>query len=78
MIRNASISGGLIETALELPLHTNLVVTLSIPGGEAPATHALAACVVRVDIEGVGVEWRDIAGTDVVELLARASVLTSG
>ena len=36
LIRNASISGALIETALELPLHTNLVVTLLLPGEGTP------------------------------------------
>jgi len=72
-IRNASISGALIQTELELPLHTNLVVRLSIPGEKAPATRSLAACVVRVDPAGVGVEWRDIAGVDVTDLLERAS-----
>jgi PilZ domain len=71
-IRNASISGALIETASDLPLHTNLVVTLSMTGGEAPASRSLAACVVRVDPDGVGIEWRDIAGADVLDLLERA------
>ncbi|HYJ39369.1 MAG TPA: PilZ domain-containing protein [Steroidobacteraceae bacterium] len=74
-IRNASISGALIETALDLPLHTNLVLTLSMAVGEVPATRSLAACVVRVDPDGVGIEWRDIAGADVLDLLERASNL---
>lgn len=72
-IRNASISGAQIETALELPLHTNLVVSLSIPGDESLTARSLAACVVRIDPAGVGVEWRDIAGTDILDLLDRAS-----
>lgn len=72
-IRNASISGALIETPLDLPLHTNLLVTLSIPGKESPASHSLAACVVRIDPAGVGIEWRDIAGADVMDLLERAA-----
>jgi len=78
MIRNASISGALIETSLELPLHTNLVVTLMTPSEDAPSTHALGACVIRIDPAGVAVEWRDMAGADVVELLERASVLAPG
>jgi hypothetical protein len=72
-IRNASISGALIETALDLPLHTNLLVTLAIPGEEMPAPRLLAACVVRIDPAGVGIEWRDMAGADVIDLLVRAS-----
>ena len=72
-IRNASISGALIETALNLPLHTNLIVTLSMPGEQTPASHSLAACVVRIDPAGVGIEWRDIAGADVLDLIERAT-----
>jgi hypothetical protein len=77
-IRNASISGALIETSLELPLHTNLVVELSVPDGETTAIHALGACVVRLDPSGIGIEWRDMAGSDIVELLDRASVRAPG
>ena len=74
LIRNASISGALIETALELPLHTNLVVTLTIPGvGTPPATRSFDACVVRIDPAGFGVEWRDMACADITDLLERAA-----
>lgn len=72
-LRNASISGALIETALDLPLHTNLVLTFSMPGEQTPQSHALGACVVRIDPGGVGIEWRDMAGTDVLDLLDRAT-----
>jgi hypothetical protein len=71
IIRSASISGAFIETALELPLHTNLVVTLQIPGPDA-ATHTLNGCVVRLDAFGLGIEWRDMASVDVIDLLQRA------
>ena len=73
VIRNASISGALIETALDLPLHTNLLVTLTIPDGNARAVRELSACVVRVEAHGVGVEWRDMGSVDITDLLARAS-----
>ena len=72
-LRNASISGALIETALELPLHTNLTVTFSMPGEQTPSSHSLAACVMRVDPGGVGIEWRDMASADVLDLLERAT-----
>jgi hypothetical protein len=72
VIRNASISGGFIETTLELPLHANLVVTLDVQKPEPAATHALNACVVRIDAFGLGIEWRDMACVDVLELLQRA------
>jgi hypothetical protein len=73
IIRNASMSGALLETALELPLHTSLLVTLTISDQGATVEHALNACVVRVDPAGVGIEWRDMGCTDVVDLLDRAS-----
>jgi hypothetical protein len=73
IIRNASISGASIETALELPLHTNLVVTLAIQRPEPAATHALNACVVRLDRSGLCIEWRDMASVDVIDLLQRAT-----
>ena len=68
IIRNASISGAFIATALELPLYTELAVTLPGRGG---TTHVFDARVVRVDGIGLGVEWRGMAGTDVVDLLER-------
>ena len=75
IIRNASISGALLETALELPLHSNLRVTLTTTDRGATVEHTLNACVVRVDpVEaGIGIEWRDMGCTDVVDLLDRAS-----
>jgi hypothetical protein len=76
-IRNASISGAFIETTLELPLHTNLVVTLAIQGLEG-AAHALSACVVRLDTFGLAVEWRDMASVDVIDLLQRAMAPARG
>lgn len=72
-IRNASISGALIETPLDLPPHTNLTVTLTIQDGNAPSTRELSACLVRIDPAGFGVEWRDIGSVDVMDLIARAS-----
>lgn len=72
-IRNASISGALIETALDFPLYTNLVVTVTTHDGGAPGTRELNACVVRTDPAGIGVEWRDMGSVDITDLLARAS-----
>jgi hypothetical protein len=72
-IRNASMSGAYIQTALALPLHTNLVVALSTRAKSTSTEHSLPACVVRIEPGGVGVEWRDIACTDIMDLLERAS-----
>jgi len=72
VVRNASVSGAFIATALELPLYTELAVTLSVRG-QKPAAHVLEARVVRIEVTGLGVEWRDGAGVDILELLERAS-----
>jgi len=72
-IRNISISGALLETTLELPLHTNLVLTFSIPGKSAATKYTLDACVVRIDPVGLGIEWRDMGSVDVIDLLEHAT-----
>jgi hypothetical protein len=72
IIRNASISGALIETSLELPLNTDLVVAFDI-GGETGEHLRLRARVVRLDAAGLGVEWSEMGTRDVVEMLQRAS-----
>jgi hypothetical protein len=68
-ISNASISGAFIETSVDLPLNTNLLVAVTAPGDGARIVRALNACVVRTDPTGLGVEWRDMASLDVVALL---------
>jgi len=73
IIRNASISGAFIETALDLPLNTNVLVRFSMPDSDTRADHSLSACIVRIDAFGVGIEWRDMASVDITDLLARAS-----
>lgn len=73
IIRNASISGAFIETALELPVHTNVAVTLAMPGPAPETTRILNACVVRLDASGLGIEWRDMASVDVLVLLRQAT-----
>ena len=65
-LRNASISGGFVETSLEQPVFFNLVVTL-------PALAGCAASVVRRDAAGFAVEWRDMACVRVNELLEKIS-----
>ena len=71
-IRNASISGAFIATSLPLPLYTDIAVILAIRGHEV-APRLLEARVVRIDVAGLGVEWRESGGTDVLDLLGRAS-----
>lgn len=64
LLRNASVSGALIETALELPVFSNLVLSI-------PAVGDLAASIVRCEPGRFAVEWRDMACPLVVALLER-------
>lgn len=73
VIRNASISGALIETALELALDTNLTVGFDIRASAPPERRQLRARVVRLDAAGLGVEWQEPGAGEIVELLQRAS-----
>ena len=73
VLRNASISGALIETALELPVFSNLVVSLPSHGESAPRSADLHACLVRRAPAGFAVEWRDMACPSIVALLERAT-----
>lgn len=75
-LRDISLSGGLIESTLDLPIFTNLVVTLPARGETAPA-RSLAACVVRHAPTGLGVEWRDMACPTLMALLREAGCETT-
>jgi len=71
VLRNASISGALIETAVELPVFTNLVISLGRTRESVPSSFNLAACVTRLAPHGFAVEWRDMACPSIVALLER-------
>src|SRR5688572_10757041 len=47
LLRNVSISGALIETSLDQPVFSNLVVALPAISEAGPQVHELAASVVR-------------------------------
>jgi hypothetical protein len=72
-LRSVSISGAFIETSLELPIFTNLVVVLPAMSELVPGSHELAATVIRRLPVGLAVEWRDMACPALVELLERIS-----
>ena len=67
LLRNASISGAYIETALELPVFSPVTVTFS----KATAQVGTEAAVVRTDTGGLGIEWRNMACPEIVALLER-------
>jgi hypothetical protein len=73
LLRNASISGAFVDTLLELPVFTNLVVKRNRIGDEASGCYELPACVVRRAPQGFAVEWRDMACPALIELLERCS-----
>lgn len=68
-LRDASISGGFLETDLDLPVHARLSVVLLVGTGPERRAVELAACVTRVAANGVGVEWRDMASAPILALL---------
>ena len=73
LLRNVSISGALIETALELPVFTNLVVVLPTSSEAVPSSTELAACVVRRQEAAFAVEWRDMACPPIINLIEKFS-----
>ena len=65
-LRDVSVSGAFIETDLELPLLGLVdvevqVVDAEIRSGRALQTLVIAACIVRSDRSGIGVEWIELA-----------------
>ncbi len=65
-LRDISVSGGFIETALKIPALSRLCMT--VPGEVHKRTSTVHAMVVREDVDGVGVEWLD-GDSDVVAAL---------
>ena len=59
-MRDASISGALIECAIELPTFTQVRVEILADGASLPEPIQLAARVVRAEHPCIGVEWRDV------------------
>ena len=56
-LRDVSISGGFIETALKIPTLSTLCLT--VPATSYRGASIVHAIVVRNDVDGVGVEWFD-------------------
>ena len=68
-MRNASVSGALIECALELPMFTPLRIEIPKLPDRVPASIQLAARVVRAEHPQFGVEWREFEPSALVALL---------
>ena len=71
-MRNASVSGALIECPLELPVFTPLRVEILVATNRVPEPIMLAARVVRAEHPRFGVEWRDFEPKSLISLLQPA------
>jgi hypothetical protein len=76
-MRNASISGALIECTLELPNYSPLRVEIlaAVEGLAEPIQ--LAARVVRAEHPCIGVEWRELAPPEYLGLLRSIDLAVS-
>lgn len=70
-LRDISVSGGFIETALRVPALCTLCLTL--PSARRPGVRILHAVVVRNDAEGLGVEWFDGDSNVIAALMHEAT-----
>jgi hypothetical protein len=72
-LKNLSLSGALVETDNELPLHAYIAISVKLPETGESATTVMAR--VRRYLKGaVGVEWCEFAPRTVKDLLRSASV----
>jgi hypothetical protein len=71
-MKNLSLSGALLATSFNVPLHAN--ITVSLLGGTE--TREIFACVVRAQPGYVAIEWRDMASPQILALIE--SVSTDG
>jgi hypothetical protein len=69
-VRDLSLSGALLVTPLEVPLHANVTIS---PVREGKTTADLPACVVRSEAGSIAVEWRDMASPQVIALIESVS-----
>lgn len=74
-LRDISVSGGFIETALKVPALSTLCLTL--PSTRRPGVRVLRAIVVRDDAEGLGVEWFDGDSDAIAALMQEATTRRS-
>ena len=69
-LRDISISGGYIETRLQLPPLSSLRMTVDSQTRPANAARVVHAVVVRCEADGIGVEWLD-GGSETVTALIK-------
>jgi hypothetical protein len=74
-LRNISLSGALLATDHEWPLHAHIAISIELPEMGASATTVMAR-VTRQSNDAVGVEWCEFAPRAVKDLLRSPSVRT--
>jgi len=72
-LKNLSLSGALMETDHELPLHAYIAISVKLPDMGESATTVMAR-VTRQSKDAVGVEWCEFAPRTVKDLLRSPSV----
>ncbi len=77
-LRDVSISGAFVETALRLPLLTRVAIDAGSQGRASMGSRKLSGWVVRRNAIGIGVEWCEFAPQAVLTLLAQPHLLHPG
>jgi hypothetical protein len=72
-LKNLSLSGALMETNHELPLHAYIAISVKLPETVDVPTRVMA-CVTRQLKDAVGLEWCEFAPRTVKDLLRSPSV----
>ena len=66
---NASVSGGLVDTDVRLPVFSHVVVEFDLHGNSGSLKQRVPAYVVRHGQDGIGLEWQEFAPRAIVGLL---------
>jgi hypothetical protein len=66
---NASVSGGLLDTDVRLPVFSHVVVEFDVAGNSGPLKQHVPAYVVRHGHDGIGLEWQEFAPRAIIGLL---------
>jgi len=77
-MRNASVSGALIECSIELPTFTQIRVEILVAADGLKEPILIPARVVRAEHPRLGVEWRDLTPQAYANLLQANGLTTAG
>jgi hypothetical protein len=71
-LSNASVSGGLVNTDVRLPIFSHVVVEFDLARRSGVASQRVPAYVARHATDGLGLEWQEFAPRPIVFLLETA------